>query len=250
MPPYPCKFLKGRLSTLLFFAASLATLFVFWGPEAQAKVMQTAYLSFNIPDTWDCRREDAFAYSCRPNATKKVQDAIIIISAKEAGPEDTFASFQKYLNVPRTLNIAGSTPQVSRVQYVRLIQVNKQGWADGAHLNSEIQGYFTRYLATVKEKLSVLITLSAAQNRWKTFEQDFATVVNSLKLTDNQTILQQPYTLGQAPQPQGQLPAGGAQLTPPPGAQASVPAKDKPNYTLMLLAALAVIGLFVYAFKK
>ncbi|MCB0366732.1 MAG: hypothetical protein H6624_15730 [Bdellovibrionaceae bacterium] len=249
MSPYQHRSLKWWLERLPFLLALVALGIALAHPSAQAKVMKTAYLSFNIPDAWDCRREDAFAYSCRPNARKKVQDAIIIISAKEAGPEDTFASFQKYLNVPRTLNVMGSTPQVSRVQYVRLIQINKQAWADGAHLNSEIQGYFTRYLATVKEKLSVLITLSAAQSRWKMFEKDFATIVNSLVLTDNQTVLQQPYTLGQTPQTQGQLPAGGAQISPQAGVT-PMPAKETPNYTLMLLAALAVVGLFVYAFKK
>ena len=236
------------LNALVLFGLFLVVV-LSWAPEASAaKKINTAYLSFTAPDGWECRREDAFAYSCRPATKQKFQDAIVIVSAKEAGPEDNFTSFEKYLKVPRTIRVTGTTPKISKVQYVRTIKIHNQPWADGAHLNSEIDGYFTRYLATVKERLSILVTLSAAQSRWKGFQKDFATIVNSLKVTSNPTILAQPYSLGKGQAGQGQLPVGGPQVGPGPAGQA-VPSKG-PNYTLMILAAVAVIGLFLYAFKK
>ena len=35
--------------------------------------------------------------------------------------------------------------------------INDHPWLDGLHLNSEIPGYYTRYLATIKDQLAILV---------------------------------------------------------------------------------------------
>jgi hypothetical protein len=222
----------------------------------QAKQISTPFLNFQISNRWDCEFQDPLAYVCRLQQNQPAQDALIIVSAKEAGPEDNFSSFQKYLGMPKPLQAKGATPSISKVQYVRILDIHKQKWTEGLHLNSEIEGYSTRYLATVKGKLSVLVTLSAAQNHWKFFEQDFKMAVQTLQLTDNPIIFSDPFRLGQKQNLQSPPQKQPASLSPPAKAarkQASVQAErasSPPNYALMGIAALAVLGLVVYAVKS
>lgn len=228
------------------FAALLTILW--FATVAEAKPINTGYVSFQISDRWDCQREDQFAFMCIPKGSKPPQEAIIIVSGKEAGPEDNFESFQKFLKVPRAVEVPGSRPVQSQIQYVRMIEIAKQPWADAGHLNSELYGYHTRYLATVKQKLSVLVSLSVSQRQWKLYEKDFAMVANSLALTDNVTVLAQPFNLGQTPAAQNQFPVG-AQVAPgsDPGA---VPGEKKQDYTLFLIVAAGVALLAIYVLKK
>lgn len=222
----------------------------------QAKQITTPFLNFQISNRWDCQFQDPLAYVCRLQLNQPVQDAIIIVSAKEAGPEDTFNSFQKYLGMPKPLQAKGATPSISKVQYVKILDIHKQKWTEGLHLNSEIEGYSTRYLATVKGKLSVLVTLSAAQNHWKFFEQDFKMAVQTLQLTNNPIIFSDPYRLGQKQNLQNPQQKQMASTSPPVNPsrkQASVQAErasSPPNYALMGITALAVLGLVVYAVKS
>jgi hypothetical protein len=223
----------------------------------QAKQISTPFLNFQISNRWDCQFQDPLAYVCRLQQNQPVQDALIIVSAKEAGPEDNFNSFQKYLGMPKPLQAKGATPSISKVQYVKILDIHKQKWTEGLHLNSEIEGYSTRYLATVKGKLSVLVTLSAAQNHWKFFEQDFKMAVQTLQLTNNPIIFSDPYRLGRNQNMQNPQQKQLASTSPPAAKasrkQASVQVErtsSPPNYALMGIAALAVLGLVIYAVKS
>lgn len=242
-----------RSFQLIFLLAAFSSISII-SATLEAKQVATPYLNFQISDRWVCQRADPLAFTCQLQSNQPVRDALIIISAKEAGPEDNFASFQKYLAMPKPLPVMGGRAIVSKPQYVKQLVINRQTWVDGVQFNGEIAGYYTRYLTTVKQNLSILITFSAARERWRFFSQDFNMAVQTLQLTKNPAILAQPFTLGQKQNVEGRghapSPNNGRLEEVRSLASATGKNSSSPNYIIMGLVGLLVMGLLVYAIKS
>lgn len=176
------KILKSTLLLSAFFvlAASLNS--------AEAKIFKNSYMSFEIPDSWNCIQEGT-EWLCSPLDKAQSRNAMIILSAKEAGPEDSFASYQTYLAQPRLLRNSSNVPQPSKVVHTKIRNINDQKWVEGLHLSSEIEGFYTLYLATVKQGLAVLVSLSAEKIAANNFNADFSKAVTSIRLTTSNELL-------------------------------------------------------------
>lgn len=171
------------------FAVILASL------TLEAKVFRNAYVAFEIPDTWKCVLEHT-EWVCRSVSDKDSKEAIIILTAKEVGPTDSFEAYTQHLSTPQTSTarqgVAGSA---SRVVYPpKQVKINDQVWIDGLHMGSEVQNYFTRYLATIKDRVSVLVTLSAHKNYYTKYSPDFFKTVMSLRVVNTKNLLAKPET--------------------------------------------------------
>ncbi len=171
------------------FAVILASL------TLEAKVFRNAYVAFELPDTWKCVLEHT-EWVCRSESDKDSKEAIIILTAKEVGPTDSFEAYTQHLSVPQAStakqNGAGTA---SRVVYPpKQVKINDQIWIDGLHMGSEVQNYFTRYLATIKDRISVLVTFSAHKNYYTKYSPDFFKAVMSLRVIANKNLLAKPET--------------------------------------------------------
>ena len=71
--------------------------------------------------------------------------------------------------------------------------INNHPWVDGLHNGSEVTTYFTRYLATVKDRIAILVTFSAHRSIYTKYSKDFISAIESLRVTANKD------TLGKAP---------------------------------------------------
>ncbi|MGE0633043.1 MAG: hypothetical protein AB7O96_11580 [Pseudobdellovibrionaceae bacterium] len=156
---------------------------------ASAKQFRNAYIAFELPDSWKCVLE-ATEWVCRSEFDREAREAIIILTAKEVGPTDTFESYEAHLNASKmTTNRAGS-PSPSRVVYKsKRVKVNDQPWVDGLHLGSEVPNYFTRYLATVKDRIAILVTFSAHRTHYTKYSKDFFRAVESLRVIATKNLL-------------------------------------------------------------
>src|SRR4051812_29519698 len=128
--------------------------------SASAKRFRNAYVSFDLPPNWDCKLEGA-EWVCENNYSKKQKEAIIILTAKEVGPSDTLAAYMTQLQTPRILPGKGGAPVKSKVIHVQQRTIANQLWIDGMHEGSEVSAYFTRYMATIKDRIAILVTFSA-----------------------------------------------------------------------------------------
>jgi len=153
---------------------------------SNAKTFRNAYLSFELPDTWSCQLEHT-EWVCRSDNEKESKEAIIILTAKEAGPTDSLDSYSGHLNSPKPLQGTGNPSQVTSP--AKQTTVNDHTWVDGLHLNSEVQNYFTRYLASIKDRISVLVTLSAHKDVYTKYSADFVKVVQSLRIIATPDLL-------------------------------------------------------------
>lgn len=161
----------------------LLTLILLLSPHAaDAKLFKNVYVSFELPDAWDCALEGT-EWVCRNNKNPQAaREAIIILTAKEAGPVDNANAYFAHLSAVRTLTGANGTPSQSKILQVKTRVISNHPWVDAMHLGSEISNYYSRYLATTKDALGILVTLSAHRLHYKKYANDFYRAVESLKV--------------------------------------------------------------------
>lgn len=149
---------------------------------AQARTFKNAYLSFEIQDNWKCKPEQS-EFVCRAEDPTEAKEAVIILTAKEVGPPDTFAAYQEHLAKPVTINLKTGGTMMSTITIPpREYTVNDQKWLDALQSNSEVQNYYTRYLATIKDKIAILVTFSAHSKAYSKHSANFMKTIQSLKV--------------------------------------------------------------------
>jgi len=174
---------------LVFFLIAISfTSAVFFSPSSEAKRFRNAYVSFELPKNWDCKLEGA-EWVCESSYTKKLREAIIILTAKEVGPADTLSAYEAHLKTPRMVPGKDGTPQRSQVLHVKKRLIAGQLWIDGMHLGSEVGPYFSRYLATIKERIAILVTFSAHKEHYTKYSQDFLKAIESLRVVATKDLL-------------------------------------------------------------
>lgn len=140
---------------------------------------KTSYLAFDLPPSWECTPEGT-EYVCSSGIVKGKRDAVIVFTAKERGPSDSPSAYEQHLKTPRTVpNDKGQPSQSKVIKVVRNI-IGGQEWIDGLHDSSEVFNYYTRYLATVKDQLGILVTFSAHRKSYSKYSQDFDRAIRSL----------------------------------------------------------------------
>jgi hypothetical protein len=162
------------------FAALLTTLTVASWHTAEAKIFRNAYVSFELPEKWNCSLEQT-EWVCRTN-DPGLAEAIIVLTAKEVGPQDALPGYESHLKQPRTIvTRAGSSVQ-STVYKVEQKKIANHVWIDGMHFSSEVYNFYTRYLATAKDKIAVLVTFSAHKLHYTKYSGDFFRAIESLRV--------------------------------------------------------------------
>jgi hypothetical protein len=160
--------------------------------SAHAKVFRNAYISFEMPESWNCNLEQT-EWVCRSGMAKESKEAIIILTAKEVGPTDTYPLYEAHLNTPIRVTTKGGSPSDSKILYkAKTVQINDQAWIDSLHSGSEVANYFTRYTATIKDKIAILVTFSAHKNFYTKYSADFMKAVMSLRVIASKNILARP----------------------------------------------------------
>lgn len=175
--------MKFLLNFLVF-----SVLFVFF--PAHAKIFnESEYISFEIPDSWNCK---AFGQNwvCHDKYQERKVEALITVTAKIAGSFDTRENYMEYLNQEKSW-FTRTKEQITSTKLIesKLIYPNKFPWAEGIHKNSEIKSYISRYVGTVcckdsSSKLGILVVLSAHEDHWKKYAPIFLTAINSLSVLD------------------------------------------------------------------
>lgn len=155
---------------------------------ANAKRFRNAYVSFELPPNWNCKLEGS-EWVCESDFSNRTKEAIIILTAKEVGPSDTLAAYLAHLQTPRTISGRGGATSKSQVIHVKERMISNQMWVDGMHLGSEVGPYFTRYLATIKERISILVTFSAHKEHYTKYSGDFIRAVDSLRVVATKDTL-------------------------------------------------------------
>ena len=114
---------------------------------------------------------------------------MIILTAKEVGPTDTIAAYQAHLETARPLPGPDGKPVPSKVVSVKQRQIAGHLWVDGMQMGSEVGAYYTRYLATIKDRIAILVTFSAHKAHYTKYSSDFLKAVESLRVVAPKDLL-------------------------------------------------------------
>jgi hypothetical protein len=170
---------------IIFLLLALTTI-------ANAKTFRNAYIAFELPEGWNCALE-ATEWVCRSQDPKSAKEAIIIFTAKEVGPTDSFPIYEQTMNTERTLSSKSGAPVKSQVTYkAKQVKINDHPWVDGMQKSSEVPNYFTRYVATIKERIAILVTFSAHRDFYAKYSKDFYNAIMSLRVIASKGLLARP----------------------------------------------------------
>lgn len=165
--------MKGLL-TLAVLAMSLAS------QPAMAAKFSNQFVEFELPPQWQCVLEGA-EWVCQSSTDSKKRDAIIVLAAKLRGEQDSLDQYLDYLKTPKSYASLQGKPIKSDPKYAKTIELNGHAWIDALHLDSELPDFYTRYLATIKQDIGVLVTYSINKNKYQEYLQDFETMVKTLR---------------------------------------------------------------------
>ncbi len=157
---------------------------------SHAKLFRNSYVSFELPVKWDCSLVDT-EWVCRNTdiGQQRDKEAIIILTAKEVGPADSFQAYEAHLKAQKILPSSAGQAVRSQILNVTQRQINGHPWVDGMHLNSEVRDYYTRYLATVKDRIAVLVTFSAHKLHYSKYTSDFFRAIESLRVLSTRGLM-------------------------------------------------------------
>ncbi len=160
------------------------SLFLFFSSlSAHGVTFRNSYVSFELPNRWGCVLEQT-EYVCRAQTPgQESKEAVIILTAKEAGPADNLAAYEAHLKAPKQVPSLTGVPTMSQVvSPPKITNISGQPWVDGLQLGSEIPNYYTRYMATLKDRIGILVTFSAHKKYYSKYADDFFKAVLSLKV--------------------------------------------------------------------
>jgi hypothetical protein len=179
--------LQGTPMKKIVFSFIFASLF--FGSNAFAKRFASKFCEFELPPQWECQLEGT-EWVCQGLNEDRKREAIIILAAKKRGSKDSLQEYEGYLKSKKTFSLPGGKTQVSDPKYTKKSTINGQQWVDAMHLASEVPGFYTRYLATVKGELGVAVTFSVAKEHHDAYKGLFDSVVKTLRvfLIENKDI--------------------------------------------------------------
>ena len=160
-----------KLIIALFLMTNLS-----WG-----KAFTNQYSQFELPPGWDCYLEGT-EWVCQSNNKDRKREAIIILAAKIRGNQDSLEQYQAYLKQTKTFTLPGGKTQVSESVYAKKKSVNAHQWIEALHLASEVPGFYTRYMATVKADLGIAVTFSVAKDHYNSYKPVFDKIIETLKV--------------------------------------------------------------------
>lgn len=147
----------------------------------QAKRFANGYIEFELPPGWNCVIEGS-EWVCQSENKDRKKEAIIILAAKKRGDQDDIGKYQAYLKKTKTYQLPGAKMQRSEPKNVKTRMINGATWVDALHLASEVPGFYTRYLATVKADIGVAVTFSVTKSLYNAYKGIFDNVINSMRV--------------------------------------------------------------------
>lgn len=159
----------------------IATAILLLSTSAFAKRFSSKYAEFELPSGWECALEGS-EYVCQSENADRKKESIIILAAKIRGEQDTLDEYMSYLKKTKEYNLPGGKKQISEPKHTKMSKINDHQWVDALHLASEVPGFYTRYLATVKEDLGVAVTFSVTKDLYSTYLPIMDKLISTLRV--------------------------------------------------------------------
>ncbi len=157
-------------------------------------LFETRYVSFQEPEGWKCENIEK-TYYCQSTKDPERKEALVMTLGVQATEWDSLDSYEKFLKTPKTITEEdGKTPITSKVIYARKRNINGTVWLDSLHFQSELPGFWARYLATVNSPVAILVTYIVSDEYYNQISPQFERMVTSLKVNTGFNAMNVPPT--------------------------------------------------------
>lgn len=158
-------------------------------PEVSAKPLVTSYLSTEIPNNWVCTLQPSSVWACNTADPLQSKEALLVFAAKVAGPEDSLANYLVQFKTPKSLAGADGLPKPSQILVAQQQTLDGNPWVVAQHLGSELPGFYTTYLSTIKNGVAIQITFLVRQDRQPVHKPALDMALRYLKLKMHPQVL-------------------------------------------------------------
>jgi len=150
----------------------------------QVMALTAAYVSFDHPEGWRCELVQG-VWICQSTLETEKRESIILSIATKASEWDSLENYEKYLQQPRTIQDEEGNSITSEITYTRTRTINGFKWVDSLQHNSELPGFWTKYLASVmstrQNKYAILITYVVSEEKYSVLAPQFERMIATLK---------------------------------------------------------------------
>mgnify|MGYP000875749309 FL=1 len=169
-------------ATLIFGGLAVAGLaVVFFLMPDPPNIHRTSIYDITLPKGWTCKLEGTETV-CNPEGPPPYR-AQLIGAAKYLNPKmDTLDAYTTHLAKPKTSMPPDGATMTSTVERVTRTVIDGRTWVDATHLNSELRGYRTRYLAALTVQVAILITFSSYKDDFDIYQPMFEGMVRSINI--------------------------------------------------------------------
>ncbi len=237
-----------RLHPIFFLVFLLSTV-------SFGKSFQTDFLRFNLPEGWSCVKEE-IDWVCQPDSLKQRSEALMVVVVKAVNEiDDTLEKYESILKETRELRDLAQKEYTSQVKYVSRKKIKDREWVDSLHLGSEIPGFYTRYLASINQKVAGLVTYSIAESVYPKYAEVLNAMIDSFELEFNEKAYNEAMAADPSMLPRGGLLGKATRGAPTPGDEddaPQIPTEEgfDPIQVGTLLAAGAAIAFILWRRRK
>lgn len=149
---------------------------------ASAKSFKSKFISLELPPNWDCQQEE-LDWVCQPDNPNLRNEAIVVIVTKAVNPtDDTFDKYKEYLKQTKPMRDLLGKGYTTQVKYVKDKKIREQMWVDSLQIGSEIPGFVSRYVASIKEQVAGLISYHVAESVFPKWAEILDRMIDSAEI--------------------------------------------------------------------
>ncbi|MBI4403922.1 MAG: hypothetical protein HY537_07170 [Deltaproteobacteria bacterium] len=149
--------------------------------------LEANYLSAEHPEGWDCERLQGI-WICQARQEPLRKESLILSIATVATAWDSLENYLDYLKKSRPIVGEDGAKLLPQITYSRKHNISGQEWVDSLQFNSELPGFWTRYVATILQtnngKYAILITYIVSDEFYKQMAPQFERMIATLRLNN------------------------------------------------------------------
>lgn len=166
---------------MLVWTKNFLLTFILLNSVAWAKPFASGFCEFELPPGWSCSIEGT-DYVCQSETPDRKKEAIIILAAKIRGEQDSLDEYMAFLKKSKEYSLPGGKKQISEPKFTKMTDINNHRWVDSLHLASEVPGFYTRYMATVKEDLGLAVTFSVTKDLYNQYQPVIDKMMSTIRV--------------------------------------------------------------------
>lgn len=160
--------------TGLLFLAAFST--------ASAKTFKSKFVTLELPPNWDCQQEE-LDWVCQPENVNLRNEALVVIVTKATNPsDDSLAKYEEYLKNPKQMRDLVGNTYTTDIKYTKQKKIRDQLWVDSLQIGSEVPGFVSRYVTSIKEQVAALISYHVAETAFPKWAEILDKMIDSAEL--------------------------------------------------------------------